>query len=226
MHFLNCQQSATRPLIWFQFLHTGHSDVHRAHREPALNTYERSGRCVYWTGGAAGGHSGVETMVLKERSCSAEHRHSRSRLIHSMEKKLAIHSVIITLRGLSSRANYTDRATSACRRSWCQLLRIQECRVVSAADPRDRILGFLDRSRYFFLQVAPQLYSRGWVDPVPDPLVAPGIEPGPLDLKTRALTTRPQRQSIFIQLIEKCAASCRYQRFANESTFMSQLKYL
>jgi hypothetical protein len=34
-------------------------------------------------------------------------------------------------------------------------------RVVSATDPHDRILGFLDRSRYFFFQVAPQLYSRG-----------------------------------------------------------------
>jgi hypothetical protein len=44
------------------------------------------------------------------------------------------------------------------------------CRVVCATDPHDRILGFLDRSRYF-LQVAPQLYSRGWVDPVPDPLL-------------------------------------------------------
>jgi hypothetical protein len=31
-------------------------------------------------------------------------------------------------------------------------------------------LGFLYRSRYFFIQVAPQLSSRGWVDPVPDPL--------------------------------------------------------
>jgi hypothetical protein len=31
-------------------------------------------------------------------------------------------------------------------------------------------LGFLDRSRYYFFQVAPQLYSRGWVDPVPHPL--------------------------------------------------------
>jgi hypothetical protein len=33
-----------------------------------------------------------------------------------------------------------------------------------------------------FYQVAPQLYSRGWVDPVPDPLlfslIVPGIEPG------------------------------------------------
>jgi hypothetical protein len=43
--------------------------------------------------------------------------------------------------------------------------------------------GFLDRSRYF-LEIAPQLSSH----PVPDPLilrnnlVAPGIEPGPLEL--------------------------------------------
>jgi hypothetical protein len=37
-----------------------------------------------------------------------------------------------------------------------------------------------------FYQVATQLYSRGWVDPLPDPLlfflVVPGIEPGPPDL--------------------------------------------
>jgi hypothetical protein len=39
------------------------------------------------------------------------------------------------------------------------------------AQPQERILGFLDRSRYFFFQVAPQLYSRGWVDLVPDPLL-------------------------------------------------------
>jgi hypothetical protein len=56
----------------------------------------------------------------------------------------------------------------------------------------DRILGFLDRSSYFFLQVAPQLYSRGSLDPVPDlvvffltffseNLVVPGIEPEPPD---------------------------------------------
>jgi hypothetical protein len=34
-----------------------------------------------------------------------------------------------------------------------------------------RILGFPDWSHYYFFQVAPQLYSRGWVDPVPDPLL-------------------------------------------------------
>jgi hypothetical protein len=42
------------------------------------------------------------------------------------------------------------------------------CHVVSVADPYVNILGFLDRSRYFFFEVAPKLYSRGWVDPVPD----------------------------------------------------------
>jgi hypothetical protein len=39
------------------------------------------------------------------------------------------------LRGLNPRANSTDRETSACRRSYCQLLRIEGCRVVSAVDP-------------------------------------------------------------------------------------------
>jgi hypothetical protein len=45
------------------------------------------------------------------------------------------------------------------------------CHVVRVTDPYGRILGFLDRSRYFIFQVAPQLDSRGWVDTVPDPLL-------------------------------------------------------
>jgi hypothetical protein len=45
------------------------------------------------------------------------------------------------------------------------------CYVVSVTDPYGRILGFLDGSHYFLFKVAPQLYSRGWVDPVPDPLL-------------------------------------------------------
>jgi hypothetical protein len=44
-------------------------------------------------------------------------------------------------------------------------------RVVSATDPHGNILCFLDRSRYYFFQVALQRYSWGWVDPVPDPLL-------------------------------------------------------
>jgi hypothetical protein len=51
------------------------------------------------------------------------------------------------LRGLSPQANYTDRATAAYRRSWCQLFADRVCRVVSATDTHGRILGFLDRSR-------------------------------------------------------------------------------
>jgi hypothetical protein len=37
----------------------------------------------------------------------------------------------------------------------------RKCQVVSATDPHGRILGFLGRSRYYFFQVARQLYSRG-----------------------------------------------------------------
>jgi hypothetical protein len=47
----------------------------------------------------------------------------------------------------------------------------QRCLVFSVTDPYSRILGFLDRSHCFFFQVAPQLYSCGWVDPVQDPLL-------------------------------------------------------
>jgi hypothetical protein len=50
-------------------------------------------------------------------------------------------------------------------------LRIEGCRVVSVTDPYGHILGFLDRSSCFFFQVAPQFYSRGWVNPVPGPLL-------------------------------------------------------
>jgi hypothetical protein len=38
---------------------------------------------------------------------------------------------------------------------------IRGCHVVSLTDPLGRILGFLDRSRYVFFQVAPQLHPRG-----------------------------------------------------------------
>jgi hypothetical protein len=49
--------------------------------------------------------------------------------------------------------------------------RIEGCRVVSATNTHGRILGFLDRSHYYFLQVALQLYSRGRVDPIPGRLL-------------------------------------------------------
>jgi hypothetical protein len=42
---------------------------------------------------------------------------------------------------------------------------------VVLSSPRSLIFSFLDRSRYVSFQVAPHLSSRGWGDPVPDPLV-------------------------------------------------------
>jgi hypothetical protein len=48
---------------------------------------------------------------------------------------------------------------------------VSECCVVSATDPYSCILDFIDWSRYYFFQIAPQLCSQGWVDPVPDPLL-------------------------------------------------------
>jgi hypothetical protein len=45
------------------------------------------------------------------------------------------------------------------------------CHVISLTDPYSSVLDFLDRNWYFFFQVAPQLYSRGWVDPVSDQLL-------------------------------------------------------
>jgi hypothetical protein len=46
-------------------------------------------------------------------------------VVHVVTPALSSIATKTTLRGLSPRANYTDRATAACRRSYCQLLRIE-----------------------------------------------------------------------------------------------------
>jgi hypothetical protein len=74
--------------------------------------------------------------------------------------------------------------------------------VVNVTDPYGSILGFSRQEPLLFYQVAPQLYSRGCVDPVPDALLyffleVPGIELGPPDMSPRILTTRPQRRSAY-----------------------------
>jgi hypothetical protein len=70
---------------------------------------------------------------------------------------------------ISPQANYTDRATSAAGEISSELLL-----VVIVAWSAQRIhrainLGFLDQSRKYFYQVAPHLFSRGWMHTVPDP---------------------------------------------------------
>jgi hypothetical protein len=61
-------------------------------------------------------------------------------------------------------------------------------------------LGFLDHSHYYFFQVAPQLSSGGWVDPVPDPLLlrkswSARNRTQDLWICSQKLTTRLQRRS-------------------------------
>jgi hypothetical protein len=76
-----------------------------------------------------------------------------------MDKASALVSYFVTwlkkTRGLSPRANYTDRRFSA---KLVLTFADRECHMVSAIDPHGRILDFLDRSRYYFFQAAPQLY--------------------------------------------------------------------
>jgi hypothetical protein len=87
------------------------------------------------------------------------------------------------LHGLSPRANYTDRA------KWLPTF-VPRGQRDGSLRPYSR---FSRQEPLLFYQVAPHLYSRGCVDPVPDPLlfsfppppenlVVPGIEPGPPDL--------------------------------------------
>jgi hypothetical protein len=69
------------------------------------------------------------------------------------------------LRGLSPRANHTDRVTAACRRSYCQLLLIESATWSAWRIPTVVISVFYTGAAAVF-QVAPQLYSRDWVDPL------------------------------------------------------------
>jgi hypothetical protein len=65
--------------------------------------------------------------------------------------------IYIKLHGLSPRVNYTDRATAACRRSDCQLLRKKGA---TSLRPYSR---FSRQEPLLFYQVAPQLYSRVYI---------------------------------------------------------------
>jgi hypothetical protein len=68
--------------------------------------------------------------------------------------QLTFYQTTEELRGLSPRANYTDRtigevSANSFADRWCH--------VVSVTDPYGRIFGFVDRIRYCLFQVAPQL---------------------------------------------------------------------
>jgi hypothetical protein len=73
--------------------------------------------------------------------------------------------------------------------------------VVGVSDPYGHINGFLDRSRYFFFEVASRLYSGAeWFQThhFSENVAEPEIEQGPLNLQARTLTTKPQRAVYFL----------------------------
>ena len=68
--------------------------------------------------------------------------------------------------------------------------------------PLNLNFSFLNQIRYFSYQAATQLASRGWVDPVPDPIplekflgYSREMNPGPLGWQSDVLTTIPNRWS-------------------------------
>jgi hypothetical protein len=110
----------------------------------------------------------------------------------------------IKLCGLSLRANDTERPSL-----------VSEVN----ANLHGRNTDFPDRSRYCFLQVAPQLYLRGWVDPVPDPLLV--SKSGSAENRTRTSEsagicshwdhgdlTFPQTRAVVEYLTRKLLPSC------------------
>jgi hypothetical protein len=66
----------------------------------------------------------------------------------------------------------------------------REFHVVSVTDLYGRILGFLDLGRYFPFQVSAQLYSQGWVDPVPDLLFSRKSDSAGNRTKTSGFVTK------------------------------------
>jgi hypothetical protein len=103
-------------------------------------------------------------------------------------------STALTTRHPSIHNSWTESVSELYRQSDCRLsaklvpiFAYRESHVVSVTDPYSRILGFLDWSRYFFFKVAPNCtYEAEWT-PLQthyflENLVAPEIEPGPLDL--------------------------------------------
>jgi hypothetical protein len=134
-------------------------------------------------------HSNKSVPNLKARgsSCCLINTYSSEQICAPKKKKL---------HGLSPRANYTDRATAACRRSDC--FAHKGCHVVSVTDPYGRIHDFLDRSRYFSIkQLLSCTHEAEWT-----PFQTHYFFFGSAGNRTlvsgsvaRTLTTRPQRRS-------------------------------
>jgi hypothetical protein len=76
--------------------------------------------------------------------------------------------------------------------------------VVSSTDPYSSVHGFLDQSCYFYFKAAPHEaeWTQFQTQYFSNNLVAPGVDPGPLDLQPGTQITKPKRWSIYIYMLE------------------------
>jgi hypothetical protein len=118
------------------------------------------------------------------------------------------------LRGLGPRANYADRATAACWRSSANPRGEWVWRGQRSGLPRSPVSVFWTGAATLFLQVAPQLSSPGWVDPVPDP---------PLLRKSRSVGN--QTQDLWICSQKLWPLDYRGGHNLNHWTHVSQYNY-
>jgi hypothetical protein len=112
---------------------------------------------------------------------------------------MQVHAVML-LRGLSPRDKLYQLSHRLLSAKLVPNFADRSCRMVRAMDSHGRILDFLYQNRYYFFQVAPQLYSWVRVDPVPDPLLL--RKSGSAGNRTRTFVsvarksdTKPQRWS-------------------------------
>jgi hypothetical protein len=122
----------------------------------------------------------LRVFILRLRVLTSCTSIGRTTLQTRKTKKLQLNS-----HGLSSLANYTDRATAACRRSDCQLLRIEGA-TWSAWRIPTAVFSVLLTGAATFLSSSSSVILTRLSGPCSRPttffLVVPGIEPGPPDL--------------------------------------------
>jgi hypothetical protein len=116
-----------------------------------------------WIGGSVGPTNSLDGVVGRNSDLSAVQHVAPRRSL-----QLEIIIIIIITPWLQSESELYRLIGRSLPTKLVSTFEDSGCKVVSVTDPYGRILGFLDRSRYFFFQVAPHLNSRVWVDPVPD----------------------------------------------------------
>jgi hypothetical protein len=108
------------------------------------------------------------------RTCSMQYKCVQGFRRHTLkEETVTDGGLLLSKKQLNSAAWVRECTVPKERqpRSYCQLFADKGCRVVSATDSYGHILGLLDRSLYFSFKVSSHLYWRGWVNPIPDPLL-------------------------------------------------------